>query len=174
MHERYRSIARVEKSHGKQGEVVTVPVRGLPPLVRAGLEVACVPPQLGERRWRRIASVTDGGRAGQLVSLEGASSIADAEKLVGRTLLARVSDLPHDLALHDVERLMGREVCDERLGELGSIVEVMCGPANDVWVIEGPLGELLLPVYDAVVSEVPDEGPIPVRAPEGIEGGGTQ
>ena len=32
--------------------------------------------------------------------------------------------------------LMGREVVDERFGLLGTIVEIMSTPANDVWVVE--------------------------------------
>ena len=168
MRERYRSIARVEKSHGRKGEVVTVPVHGLPSLVRTGLEVACVPPDLRGSRWHTVESVAFDDRAGALVRLSGVATLDAAEALVGKTLLARVSDLPSDLALHDPERLVGRTVTDVALGELGTISEVMCGPANDVWVIEGPFGEVLVPVVDVVVSEVPDEGPIEVRVPTGL------
>ena len=52
----------------------------------------------------------------------------------------------------------------------------MRGPANDVWVVRGELGETLLPVVDAVVGTPPDEGPIPVRVPAGLEpsGGGDR
>lgn len=170
MHERYRDIARVEKPHGRFGEVVTVPVHGLPSLVRKGLEVAVVPPLLKGSRWHTVEAVEEDERAGSLVSLSGVTDLGAAEKLVGRHLLARVSDLPADLALHDPEHLLGREVLLSGLGPepvLASIHEVMQGPANDVWVVRGEKGELLLPVVDSVVSEVPDEGPIPVAVPEG-------
>ena len=147
---------------------MTVPVHGLPSLVREGLEVACVPPALRGSRWHRVESVSADDRAGALVRLSGVDALDAAEELVGKTLLARVSDLPADLALHDPQRLLGRAVTDATLGELGTISEVMCGPANDVWAVEGTFGEVLLPVVDAVVSEVPDEGPIPVRVPAGL------
>lgn len=42
----YRVIARVVKAHGKKGEVVTVPVHGLPSLMHEGLSVCVVPPRL--------------------------------------------------------------------------------------------------------------------------------
>ena len=45
----------------------------------------------------------------------------------------------------------------------------MRGPANDVWVVRGARGEILLPVIDDVVSAVPESGPIPVRVPAGLE-----
>ena len=174
MRDRYRVIARVEKSHGRTGEVVTVAVHGLPPLVREGLEVFVVPPRLKAPRSFMVTHVTEGAR-GQLVSLSGVTGIDQADGLRGRYLLAREKDLPDDVALHDAEALFGREVCDKSLGYLGTIEEVMVGPANDVWVVEGPFGEVLLPVVEDVVAGVPDDGPIAVCVPAGlIDGGGDQ
>ena len=48
------------------------------------------------------------------------------------------------------------------------IEEILSGPANDVWVVRGERGELLLPVIEQVVSDVPDEGAIEVRVPAGL------
>ena len=164
MQERYRCIARVEKPHGRRGEVVTVPVHGLPSLVREGLRVAVVPPALKGDRWHVVTNVEEDSRAGSLVSLSGVVCLDDSEALVGRYLLASVNDLPDDLALHDAGSLIGREVHDVNEGPLGTIAEVMVGPANDVWVVRGKRGEVLLPVINSVVSEVADEGPITVDA----------
>ena len=169
MRDRFRVIARVQKAHGRKGEVVTVPVHGLPSLMREGLEVAVVPPPLRGDRWHTVLSAFDDDRTGSLVLLSDVSSIADAEELVGSHLLARGADLPGDLALHDPERLVGRLVRDERDGSCGVIEEVMVGPANDVWVMRGERGELLVPVVDEVVSEVPSDGEILVCPPQGLE-----
>ena len=92
----------------------------------------------------------------------------------GRYLLARESNLPDDVALHDAEALFGREVSDQELGYLGTIAEVMVGPANDVWVIEGPFGEVLVPVVDQVVLALPEKGPISVHIPSGLVDGGER
>lgn len=166
----FRKIARVAKAHGSRGEVVAVPVCGLPPLLTRGLPVCVVPPQLKGPRWR---TVEHAGQAspGQLVTLSGVCGLAQARALAGRYLLARERDLPSDLASHDPMRLIGREVVDERLGSLGSIEEVMRGPANDVWVVRGgAVGEVLIPVVTDVVGDVPPEGPIGVRVPHGLVG----
>ena len=169
MKARYRCIARVEKSHGRRGEVVTVPVHGLPSLVREGLEVAVVPPRLKGSRWHTVTCVSHDSRAGSLTALSGVCSLADAEPLVGRFLLAREEDLPHDLALHDRGRLVGREVLDECSGRSGVISEILTGPANDVWVLRDSSFEVLVPVVDEVVCDVPQTGPITVRVPRGLE-----
>lgn len=171
MRDRFRRIARVEKTHGRHGEVVTVPAHGLPSLVDVGLEVAVVPPPLRASRWHRVVSRRSDGRSGDLVSLDGVESLDDAEALVGTWLLAREADLPAGFELHDAERLVGRVVRDVRTRATGAISEVMVGPANDVWVIRGELGELLLPVIPEVVDGVPPSGEIEVRIPTGLDWG---
>lgn len=164
----YKIIARVAKAHGKRGEVVAVPAGGLPPLVTKNMKVAVVPPTLKGDRFHKVVSVSTQD-AGQLVLLSGISDRGGAEKLVGRYLLASRDQLPDDVELQAADDLVGREVVDENLGELGRIAEVLRGPANDVWVVHGAHGEVLLPVVDVVVSEVPDEGPIAVCAPVGTQ-----
>ncbi|MDM8270938.1 ribosome maturation factor RimM [Thermophilibacter provencensis] len=148
---------------------MTVPVHGLPSVVRPGLEVALVPPALRGNRWHTITSVSSDNRAGSLVSLSGVSALGDAEGLVGSYLLARAEDLPADLPLHDRERLIGRVARDEETGRAGVIEEVMTGPANDVWVIRDAGSEVLVPVINEVVSAVPESGEIPIRIPRGLE-----
>ena len=65
--------------------------------------------------------------------------------------------------------LMGREVVDERFGSLGTIVEIMSTPANDVWVVEGDrYGEVLIPVIEQVVLDLPDTGTIFVHVMDGL------
>ena len=164
MRERYRCIARVQKSHGKKGEVVTVPVHGLPPVLSEGMRVCVVPPLLKQDRWHTVESCFEDDRGGSLVSLSGVRGIGAADELRGRYLLAPVSELPEDFGVHDVERLIGREVVDAQVGPLGHIEEVMCGPANDVWVVSNGTDEVLLPVIERVVCDVPDEGPVTVDA----------
>ena len=97
MRERYRTIARVAKARGRRGEVVTEPVHGLPSLVREGLEVAVLPPDLRGPRWRTVTSVAGDARSGRLVALSGVGDVSSAEALVGKVLLARERDLPEEV-----------------------------------------------------------------------------
>lgn len=145
---------------------MTVPVHGLPPLLREGMEVAMVPPPLKESRWHVVRSVGSSTH-GQLARFSNVDDIGAAEALVGMTLLADVTQLPDDYLVHDVDALIGREVVDEVYGPLGDIIEVMSGIAQDVWVVEGTYGEALIPVVEEFVLDVPEDGPISVRVPEG-------
>ena len=72
-------------------------------------------------------------------------------------------------AVTPFDDLLDREVIDGRYGSLGTIQEVLETPANDVWVIDGSTyGEVLIPVIDQVIAEIPEEGPIAVTIMDGI------
>lgn len=131
------------------------------------MHVAIVPPPLKGPRHFTVRSVFDSDSA-QRVALEGVHNLDVASALVGRTVLVPKDELSEDFAAHDAMALIGREVVDVRLGPLGSIAEVMRGPANDVWVLEGALGEVLVPVVEQVVVELPEEGAIVCAVPDGL------
>ena len=124
MRTRWKTIARVVKTHAKSGEVVVESVHGLPPLLAGGMEVALVPPALKTSRYHTVAHAdAQGGRA-QLVAFEDVASLSDAAELVGRTVLARLDDLPETVALMDRDALVGTCVRDRTLGLLGTMIWV--------------------------------------------------
>lgn len=150
---------------------MAVSVDGLPAVLCEGLRVCVVPPALKGNRWHVVDGVSSTA-AGQLVSLSGVGDLGSARSLAGKWLLAREEDLPRDLLAHDARALVGREVTDARLGSLGRVADVMYGPANDVWVVEGARGETLVPVVESVVGEVsPGDGPLQVSLPVGLAPG---
>ena len=163
------------KAHGRKGEVVAVPVDGLPALLREGLEVWPVPPALKGPRSRVVERLT-GDEGGQLVTLSGVRDLAAAEDLRGKTLLALADDLPDDLCLRDARALVGRAVRDVNAGVIGELTEVLLGPAQDVYVIEGAAGEVLVPAVDAFVRSVEGTGPVIVELPPSLlpAGAGTE
>lgn len=165
----YRNIARVMKTHGSKGEVVVAALRGLPFALRAGMSVCLTPPALHRDRFTEAVEVAEPLDGEARVHFAGVGDLTSAEGIVGCFVLARRSDL--DLTDMDVafEDLIGRDVVDERYGEIGRIEEVMETPANDVWVVRGSdHGEILLPVIDQVVPAIPEEGPIHVHVLDGL------
>ncbi len=144
-----------------------VSTNGLPLLLREGLEVALVPPRLKGPRSFVVDSCAE-GKGGALVSFEGIRTIGDASQIVGKTVLVRKSDLPADFELHDSRSVVGREVEDVRLGSIGTVVDVIHGPAQDVWVVNGSRGETLIPVVEAIVRSWEAGMPIVVDLPRGL------
>lgn len=159
-HPQYELVARVGKARGLEGEVTATTAGDLPFCVYEGLRVHVVPPTLYGVRELTVTLVEDGPGSTYRLRFEEVSSIGAAEQLAGRYLLADADDLDlSDTRLHE----MGRRVIDERHGDLGEIVEVIETAANDVWVVRGPLGEVLVPVIDDVIVAYPDDTTQPIR-----------
>ncbi|MBS5449647.1 MAG: 16S rRNA processing protein RimM [Coriobacteriia bacterium] len=165
----YINVARIVRAHGKKGEVVVAPLDGLPFCLEPGMRVCLTPPDLEGERFRTVLSVNDRGPA-DLIAFSGVASISDAEALVGKLVLASRADVPDVVREQSVLSCVGRSLVDTRHGDIGVVEEVMQLPANDVWRVEGPFGELLVPVIPDVVDEdaIPAHGPIEVHLLDGI------
>jgi 16S rRNA processing protein RimM len=92
--------------------------------------------------------------------LSGITDEAGARALMGREIVIVKAVLP---AAKDGEyyhyQLIGLAVSEESGTELGIIREVLQGREVDIWVVEGPDGELMLPAMrDAIVSVDLDSG----------------
>jgi 16S rRNA processing protein RimM len=148
----FAPLGRVAKTHGLNGEVSVIMAADLPVELLAGLAVWFVPPPATVRTGR-ITGVRPGPK-GPLFAIDTVPDLATAETLRGCTLLARAKDLPEAVEELDV---VGMSVIDGERGLIGEITEVIVTGANDVWVIEGPFGEVLIPVIDQVIDEVDED-----------------
>jgi 16S rRNA processing protein RimM len=145
-------IGRVSKTHGLRGEVSVVLTAHMPAESVVGLEVWFVPPAPGLRR-ARVTSVRPGPK-GPLFSFAEVGDVAVADSLRGCTVLAEAARLPE---AEDRLDPLGLTIVDAVRGLLGTVTDVIVTGANDVWVVEGPLGEVLLPVIAEVVREIDDD-----------------
>jgi 16S rRNA processing protein RimM len=103
----------------------------------------------------------------QLKAVRGCDA---AEKMRGTVFSVRVDDLPPLPAgvyyLHQIE---GLEVFNEQGERLGRVKEILKTGANDVYVVQGDKGEILLPAIPQVIREVRlEEGKIVVQLMEGL------
>lgn len=157
----YELVARVGKTRGLEGKVTATAAGDLPFALYEGLRVHVVPPSLYGPRELVVERVDESSDSVFIVQFENVDSIDDAEQIAGRYLLARLEDVD----AYDFEEFeeVGRFVVDERYGELGEIVEMIITPANDVWVVNGSHGEVLIPVIEDVVIAIPEEVDKPIR-----------
>lgn len=148
----YTTIGRLGKSHGLRGEIALVLYGPSAADDLRGIALRAVPPSV-QVRSTSISAARETGK-GLLVTLAGVDCVDTARQLTGRELLAKTDDLPSDWFADDVPDVIGVAVTDARRGYLGSIDEVIETGANDVWVVHGPLGEVLIPVIEDVVVSV--------------------
>jgi 16S rRNA processing protein RimM len=143
-------LGRIVKTHGLKGEVSVQFDYDFSLEELTGLDVWLVPPPASLSS-ARIRSVRVSPKS-TLVALHGVDDIASAESLVGTRILARTADLPPDLANPaESSDPRGLAITDIEHGPLGTVINVIVTGANDVWVLDGPFGEVLLPVIDNVV-----------------------
>ena len=113
---------------------------------------------VGESVWiedeavpRAILEAGWGGRV-PVLRLDGISDREAAERLAGRYLEAPATELPSDT--YYWHQLIGLAAVDEAGTELGSVIEIFRAGENEVYRIEGPGGELLVPALRDVVRSI--------------------
>jgi 16S rRNA processing protein RimM len=151
--ERRALIGRIVKVRGLKGDLKVVPVTWKPERFH-GLSGVWVELPAGEARYLTLKRARiEGGMV--YVRFAEAARREYAEELVGGQIVVDQDErleLPEDHFYLD--QLEGLDVVCSRLGALGRIVEVLDLPANDVWRVEGPRGEVLIPAIRQVVDEV--------------------
>lgn len=145
-------IGRVAKTHGLNGEVSVILTDDYPVDLLVGMEVWFVPPPR-ELRSSRITGVRRGPK-GPLFALADVSGIGEAEALRGCTVLARTEDLPE---IEEEFDPVGLVVVDSLRGTIGTVEDVIVTGANDVWVVHGSFGEVLVPVIDDVIRSLDED-----------------
>ncbi len=145
------TVGRVVGVHGLRGEVKVEPLSDFPERFEPGAALWLDGRRLrveGSRWQRRLV----------YLKLEGVDSRSDAVALAGRELC-----VPELLALvqegvyyqHDV---IGLSVVDAAGETLGRVSDILSTGANDVYVVRGERGELLLPAIDDVVRQIDLDG----------------
>lgn len=122
----------------------------------------------GDEPWRvRRIHVAPGGKEA-IIRLAGIDTPEDAAARRGQAVRVALDDappLPEGEYFH--YQLIGLDVVDESDNFLGRLAEIIETGANDVYVVRGPAGELLLPVIEGVILSVdPVGGRLVARPPE--------
>ena len=118
----------------------------------------------------RVSSFTPHGYGHALLQLDGVTTRDAAQQLVGQAVTVPETAAPF---LEEGEyfhfQLLGLYVLTEEHEELGQITEILETGSNDVYVVSGPGGEVLVPALADVVLEVRlDEGQMIVDLPDGL------
>ena len=144
----YVAVGRVLAPSGVGGELKVEPLGGPPdPLVPGRTVSLAGQPRTVQRSRRR-------GRFLYL-KLSGIDHRQAAEAIRGHYLQLPETELD-PLAEGEYYRfqLIGLAVRSTEGEALGRIVRVLTTPSNDVFVAEGPLGEVLIPAIDDIVQEI--------------------
>lgn len=151
----YLAIGQIVGPHGIRGEVKVQPMTDFPERFKAGSSVFLAE-STGPVDARPITITAARPNQEQyLVLFEGIRNRNMAETLRWQyVLIPEDAAMPlgeHENYLHD---LMGLQVVTDAGQVLGEIKEILLTPANDVYLVRGELGEVLIPATREVVVNV--------------------
>ncbi|MFI5268372.1 MAG: ribosome maturation factor RimM [Chloroflexota bacterium] len=143
-------VGKIVAAFGTKGELRVMSQTDFPKRFEAGAEMWV------EREERSFTVEHCRWQKGQAVLKLSAVEDRDrAEELRGRYLRVPGSDLADlEEGEYYLFQLMGLTVLTEEGRELGRIKDVLQTGANDVYVVDTPRGELLLPAIEEVIREV--------------------
>ena len=157
------TVGRIIAPHGVRGELKVEPLTGFPQRFEAGsrLWLDGTPYTVERGRWQQRIVI---------LKLLGIDTRSQAEMLHGKELLAPEATPIEDEGVYYLHDILGARVQDTAGEALGELADVFSTGSNDVYVVRGPRGELLLPALDDVVLEVDLKAHrIVVEIPEGLE-----
>lgn len=152
---RFYTVGKLVNTQGLRGEVRVISTTDFPDQrFRKGNELFLFHPSLTEPLPMKIATRRP-HKGFEILSFQGYDNINDVEKYKGGEL-----KIPEDqlMELEEdefyIHQLVGCQVFTDEGEDLGTIVDVLQPGANDVWVVKGKRGEILLPFIDDCIKEV--------------------
>jgi 16S rRNA processing protein RimM len=161
----FLAIGRVLRPHGVRGDLLLETLTEFPDRLQAGDSVF-----LGETAVEHTLATVRLHRQQLIIRLEGCQDRDCAEAYRGLLVQIRAaaaSPLPPGRYYH--HQLIGlRAVSDE--GELlGTLTKILETGANDVYIVSGPNGDLLLPAIRSVILDIDlESGQMTVHLLEGL------
>jgi 16S rRNA processing protein RimM len=142
------TIGRIAGIHGVHGEVRVELLTDFPERFEKGQRVwlAEEPREIERSRWQKNAVI---------VKLQGIETRTDAERVQGKELmLPEAGELPEDEGVYFQHDIIGLRVEDTKGEEIGAVTDILSTGANDVYVVRGDKGEVLLPAVEDVIKDV--------------------
>lgn len=161
-------VGRIARPHGIRGQVIVNPETDfVDDRFRSGATFRTRSAR-GEEQLTVTSARVQNGRP--VLALEGFSSIEDVQRLAGLELRVPEGELrPLEAGIYYHHQLIGcavETVAGERVGE---VVRVNGGAAGSLLEVDGPRGEVLIPLAVAICVEI-DVGQkrIRIAPPEGL------
>jgi 16S rRNA processing protein RimM len=151
---RYLVIAQVVRPHGLRGHVRCKIITEHPERF-ADLRRVTIgdPPRVYRVRSAQLEGDAHAGTV--LLGLVGVNTPEQAEALRGALVTVPERDaVPLGPGEYYTHQIIGLNVITDAGEALGTVVEVLSTGANDVFVVRGPRGEVLLPAIQPVVREI--------------------
>jgi len=141
------TVGRIVASHGVRGELKVEPLTAFPERFARGSKLWLKGALVTVAASRPVARLV-------YVTLAGVDDRTKAEALKGESLLATAPQEIKDADTYYQHDIVGLQVETEAGEALGKVESIFSTGSNDVYVVRGERGELLLPAIEDVVKQV--------------------
>lgn len=150
----YLAVGRIAAPHGVRGEVIVE--------IHTDFPQRFVPDArffVGERKLAMTVERVRPFKHRLLIKFREISDRTGAERLRGAWIHVPIEEAwPLEEGEYYEYQIIGLEVWTEEGEYLGEVDHIIYTGANDVYVVQGPRGEVLLPAIDEVIREIDLEG----------------
>ncbi len=168
------AVGRIIGAHGREGEIRVKVTSDVPGRFDEGQTLYLSKDGVSaEERTYRIARARSTGHKGNdilIISLRGFRDRDQALRLAGLWFCVPQSEVPsaEDGAYFHYQ-LLGLKVRTGEGEDLGEVAEILETGSNDVYVVKGSSGEILVPALSKVIRQIDiDAGLMVVDLPEGL------
>ena len=142
-------MGRVLRAWGIRGDLKIAPFTDQPEDLRQYRSVVVGP----QRKHYDVKSFRP-YQGNWLLHLAGVESRDEAERLHGQEILIETAQRPRREGEFFAREVIGLKVRTMTGEELGEVVEILVTGANDVYVVKGARGEILLPARVEVIKSI--------------------
>ena len=164
------TVGEIRKPHGLHGEVIAKFHISLDQFELDAERLVLADVSRGQKPRPVVADRIRPHKGNYIVKFDIADSLEEAEALRGYDILVdRESLKPKEDDIYFVSDIIGLKVIDDDGRSIGSVSDVWFFPSNDVYVVEGELGEVLIPAVEDYVLDVNvEEGKMTVKMDDGF------
>jgi 16S rRNA processing protein RimM len=163
----YLEIGQIVSTHGIRGEIRLNPWCDGPEFVKKFKTLYC--DDKGNKSFKIISCRPHGNVA--VIKLEGVDTVEAARALKNTVLYMKRSDVNLPAGKWFISELIGCTVldADDNSVVYGKIKDIDSGMANDIWYIDTPNGEVIIPaIKDVVIRCDVADNKVYIRALRGL------
>ena len=161
----YLAVGTLRRSHGIRGDMLVEVLTDFPERLKPGTSL-----YVGDKKQALKITRRRPHNEGMILGFEGISTAEQTAKYRAQTVYVPAGDrppLPEGEYYH--HQVIGLNVLTTDGEPLGQVVQVLATGANDVYVVQGPRGQVLLPARAEVVRTIDlDAGTMTVRLLPGL------
>jgi 16S rRNA processing protein RimM len=163
-------LGRILRPHGVRGELRVEVLTAYPERILPGMDVYIGPDPAADGAPEYEITKVRTHQQYLILQVDGVSDRDAADLLREQyVMIALENAVPLEEDEFYLFQAIGLAVCTDEGEDLGVIVDVLETGANDVYVVQGPRGEVLLPAIDECIVDVDiDAGKMTVHLMDGL------